>query len=440
MLSRINLRFQILIDGLWNDTLKQQPPSRRWLIQALRIGHLLIHELRTGLLNLRAMSLVYTTLLSLVPLLAVSFSLLKGFGVHNQLEPLLQNLLSPLGPQGNEISSHIIGFVENTQAMALGSIGFALLLYTVISLMQKIELAFNQTWRVKTQRTLIQRFVNYLTVLIIGPILVMTALGLSASMLSTTLMQQLITLQGIGWLVLNLERLLPFVFLCSAFTFIYLLIPNTRVKFSSALLGGVIAAALWQTCGWLFASFVVESSNHAAVYSGFAALILFIIWLYLGWLILLSGSVVAYHHQYPRDHFSQPSFIQLCNEDREWLGFVVIQAISQRHYENHAPYSLSELAKTLAIPHTLLESVIQIFCEGNILIYGLGKDEHVLLPARPFDTLKFDEVHQLLRRQGESLEISLSHCCNKGFSNRYHSTWQVNAHDKNISIKEFTIE
>ena len=123
-----------------------------WGLRVLRVSYALIRDLREGQLTLRAMSLVYTTILSLVPLMAISFSILKGFGVHNQVEPVLLNLLAPLGDKGVEISERIVGFMDNVKVGVLGSLGFVLLFYTVVSLMQKIERAFNYVWQIKTER------------------------------------------------------------------------------------------------------------------------------------------------------------------------------------------------------------------------------------------------------------------------------------------------
>jgi membrane protein len=153
---------------MWDDDLSGMDRPRRILVFVLRVGHMLLRELIGGQLNLRAMSLVYTTLLSIVPLLAVSFSVLKGFGVHNQIEPLLYNFLEPLGPQGAEITEKTIYFVENVKVGVLGSIGFAMLIYTVIALVQKIEAAFNFVWQIDHLRPLSQRISSYLSVILLG--------------------------------------------------------------------------------------------------------------------------------------------------------------------------------------------------------------------------------------------------------------------------------
>ena len=150
---------------LWRDDLRQLRGLRLNLIVPIRLLVVLVRQFVAGELNLRAMSLVYTTLLSIVPLLAVSFSVLKGFGVHNQVEPLLLNFLQPLGSRGVELSNNIIGFVENIKVGVLGSLGLLFLLYTVVSLIQKVESSFNYVWQVERLRGLAQRFSNYLSVI-----------------------------------------------------------------------------------------------------------------------------------------------------------------------------------------------------------------------------------------------------------------------------------
>jgi len=167
--------------AIWDTQIESLPWWKAWPIGVLRVAQVVIRDFTDGHLTLQAMGLVYTTLLSLVPLLAVSFSVLKGFGVHNQIEPILLNFLQPLGERGVEISFNIIQFVDNVKAGVLGSLGLALLIYTVVSLIQKIERAFNYAWHVKNVRPIAQRFSDYVSVIIIGPILMFTAMGITAS-------------------------------------------------------------------------------------------------------------------------------------------------------------------------------------------------------------------------------------------------------------------
>ncbi|MFA9614334.1 MAG: YihY/virulence factor BrkB family protein, partial [Deltaproteobacteria bacterium] len=283
----------VLRKNVWEVELSSLPWWKARLTRVLRVFYVVIRDLLEGQLTLRAMSLVYTTLLAMVPLLAVSFSVLKGFGVHNQIEPLLLNFLRPMGERGVEMSSRIIGFVDSVRAGVLGSVGFALLIYTVISLIQKIERACNDTWHVSRSRPLSQKFSDYLSVILIGPVLVFTALGITASVMSTAVVQKMVAIKVFGSLMELATTLVPYLLVIAAFTFVYIFIPNTRVRFRSALTGGLVAGVLWETSGWAFASFVVKSSNYTAIYSGFAILIMFMIWLYLSWLIVLVGASVA---------------------------------------------------------------------------------------------------------------------------------------------------
>jgi membrane protein len=278
--------------------------------------------------------LVYTTLLSLVPLLAISFSVLKGFGAHNQVEPLLLNLLAPLGDKGVEVTTEIIGFVENIKVGVLGFVGFALLFYTVVSLMQKIERAFNHTWHISSERSLGQQFRDYLSVIIIGPALVFAAVGIMASLMNTAVIEMISAIHPFGLLIKNIAKLAPYLMIVAAFTFIYMFIPNTRIRLRSALIGGLVAGLLWNAAGWIFASFVVNSAQYAATYSTFATLIMFLIWLYLGWLILLIGASISFHDQHPEYVTATRRENRMSNRVREKLALLIAYLISDSFYRN----------------------------------------------------------------------------------------------------------
>ena len=139
------------------------------LARILRYPYALVRDVMRGDLTLRAMSLIYTTLLSIVPLIALSFSVLKGLGYHRDLEPVLYSFLEPLGDRAYELTAQVMGFVDNVRGGVLGSIGLVFLLYTVISMVQKVEESFNFVWRVEQPRSLGRRFSEYLCVMVVGP-------------------------------------------------------------------------------------------------------------------------------------------------------------------------------------------------------------------------------------------------------------------------------
>ncbi len=402
-LSQLTQRVERVI---WDVEVSSLPRWRATLTRGLRMIYAVGRDLADGQLTLQAMSLVYTTLLSLVPLLAVSFSVLKGFGVHNQIEPALLSLLEPLGEKGRELTAQIIGFVENVRVGVLGALGLGLLLYTVISLIQKVERAFNFTWRVERPRAFAQRFSDYLSVILIGPVLVFSALGATASIMSTSIVQKLVAIEPFGSLIEHGARLVPYFFIIVAFTFVYVFVPNTRVRVRSALTGALVAGVLWQSVGWAFAGFVVSSTKYTAIYSGFAIVILFMFWLYLAWLILLVGASIAFYHQHPEYLTSRGQVLRLSNRLKERLALLAMSLIGQSHYQGTPPWSAQGLADRLGVPSEAVEKVLGPLVAQSLLTVT-GDDPPAFVPARALETVAIKEMLHAVRTAEEDPYVSL---------------------------------
>ena len=224
-----------VLNQVWDAESSDLTRFKRMLHSVIKIGLVVARDFIENLVKLQAMALAFKTLLSLAPLLAVIFSILKGFGVHNRMEPALAEALSPLGEKGQEVTAHLIGFVDKMSAGALGSVGLVTLFITVLSLMGTIEQAFNRIWRVKSARKLARKFSDYLSVILVGPVLVFAAITITATLQSNAFVHQLMSLEPFGTVILTLLRLVPYLTLWGAFTFVYVFIPNTRVKLRSAL-------------------------------------------------------------------------------------------------------------------------------------------------------------------------------------------------------------
>jgi membrane protein len=235
---------------LWAADLAERPVLERLGIRALRFAVVTVAEAGEHALLLRAASLVYSTLLSLVPFLAVAFSLLKAFGAHYGVELFLARLVEPLGPRAEDLTRQVVAFVDNLQVGVLGAVGFAGLFVTVILLIENVEAAFNHIWRVRHGRSYGRMFSDYLSVILVGPVLIVTALGLIASAESHWLVQRLLAVEVLGgWIQPVAQRALPFALLWIAFTVLYAILPNTRVQLGAAAVGGFAAALLWQLTG-----------------------------------------------------------------------------------------------------------------------------------------------------------------------------------------------
>lgn len=365
----------------------------------------LIGDIQEGGLDYRATSLVYTTLLSLAPLLAVSFSVLTAFGVHNQMEPVLLELVAPLGKQGAEIVERIIGFVSNIKVGVLGFVGFAMLFYTVLSLLQKIEESFNYVWRVTRLRSFQRRFSDYLSVLLVGPVLVFSALGLIASMANTEIAQTIIAREPFGTLYYLLGLILPYLLIIGAFTFVYRFIPNTHVNFRSAVVGGIVAGLSWRAAGWLFAEFVVNTTRYAAIYSGFAILVVFMIWLYVSWLILLIGAQISYYHQHPRHIHLPHRDIKLSPQRFDHLGFLIMYLIAKHFRMGNPLWTIDTLSQRLALPDLVIEDVVDTLKKKNLILAAM-EEPAGLIPARDPSTIALSEILEAIRTSpAESLPI-----------------------------------
>jgi membrane protein len=318
------------------------------------------------------------------------FSVLKAFGVHHQIEPVLAQALEPLGPKGQEVTATIIGFVDNLKIGVLGVVGVAGLFYTTYSLIDKIEQALNAIWLVREGRSWSRKFADYLSAVLVGPVLVVTAFGLLASVQSNTLVQHVLEIEPLGYLMVWAAKLVPFVMLCGVFTFLYKFIPHTRVRTVSALVGGVAAAVLWGIAGELFAKFVAESAKYSAIYSSFAVLILFLLWLYTGWLIVLIGAQFSFFHQHPTAYLSRLLWQQGTYGFRERLALNLLVILARRHLRGERPLTPSELAIELNLPVSLVHDQVDHLVEYGLL--GLMNKPEGISLIRPPELISVKEV------------------------------------------------
>lgn len=382
--DRLEARF-----GIWG----------RILAGILRYLFALLRDIFQGQLTLRSMSLVYTTLLSVVPLIAFSFSVLKGFGIHNELEPLLFNVLEPLGEQGARITQQVLDFVDNVRGGVLGGVSLAFFIYTAISMVQKVEESFNYVWYVAKRRNFARRLTEYLVVMSIGPVVIFVALGMIASLNSTTLVQ---FFKSIEWLepVFNMtSKLTPYLLVTGVFTFVYMYMPNTRVRFKSALVGGIAGGTIWATISVIFATFVVAATRTQLIYSGFAVAITTLIWLYLNWLILLIGSQLAFYHQNPAFLKIGRREPRLSNAMRERLALNIMLLVGRKFRQGETTETVHSLARTLRIPSITLTPIIAgLEAEGLLT----STEEENLVPGREMSRMRLNDILAVVREHGET--------------------------------------
>ena len=391
-----------LIDKIWSVDINSLSWWRAGALSIVRYIYILVVDFLDGQLNLRAMSLVFTTMLSIVPLIAVSFSMMKAFGMHNQMEPMLLQYLAPLGTQGEEIAQQIMGFVNNIKVGALGILGLLVLFYVIARLIKKIEFSFNYTWRIQQTGSLIRRLGNYV-VIMFGFVLVFGAIALTGTAMNTGIAQKILAIEPFGTLLSLSTKLLPYLMIIAAFTVAYLFTPNTKVRFVPALIGGVVAGILWQTVGWVFATFVSASmaTSYTAIYSSFAFLFVFMIWLWWSWLILLIGSSVAFYKQHPEYLYINSHDLSLTNRQKEELAIQVMTTIGKRFYNHQMPIDIECIVNDLKFPQQSIEQQLQLFEQHGLLVRA-ESDTLSYAPARPFEELSLKSVLDTVREPGPS--------------------------------------
>lgn len=384
---------------VWGNALQNYGAPGRIGAAVLRYVYALIRDIVTGQLTLRAMSLVYTTLLSVVPLIAFSFSVLKGLGVHNDLRPILENLLQPLGQQGTAISAQVFELVDNVRGGILGGVSLAFFIFTAISMVQKVEASFNYVWHVSKPRSLTRRFSEYTIVLLIGPVVIVVALGMIASIQSNSVVQWLLANESLGYLVVGAGKLMPYLLVAAVFTFLYIFVPNTRVNFRSALVGGVAGGVIWASLGAVFANFVAFAGTRQLIYSGFAIAITALIWLYLNWLVLLVGAQLAFYHQRPAFLRIGQREPRLSNAMRERLALSIMYLVGRAFRDRDRTITLDAIAEKLKIPLIAMSHVTSKLVDGGLLV---ATERGELLPGGEMSRIPLRDILKMVREFGDT--------------------------------------
>jgi membrane protein len=296
-------------------------------------------------------------------------------------------------------------FVTNMRGDVLGSIGLGFLVYTVITTIQNVETSFNFVWRVRRPRSVARRFTEYLSGMIVGPVLLAVIVGLLGTAEHSPFAQWLNDIPPLAWVMSALGRLVPYVLVTIAFTFMYAFVPNTRVMLRPALIGGVTAGVIWALVGRLFATFIVYSSHMMAVYTGFAIVLTTLIWVYLSWLILLIGAQLAFYVQCPQylRHGQEP--VELTGSAREQAGLAVMYLIGRDYGTGKTYWTGNGLAAELDIPSTALAPVLACLERGGLIV---ATEKEQFLPARDLAGIQLIHVIDAVRtRQTGRLMIDM---------------------------------
>jgi membrane protein len=386
-------------------TLQQNPLAQ--LLRLLRYPYALIRDLLGGELSLRATGLVYTTLLALIPLIALSFALLKTFGAHRDLEPFLLEFFRPVGEAGPQIVHRLMELAESVSGGLVGMVGFALLLWTLIGTVNRIEDSLNFVWRVQRARSMPRRVMEFAALVTIGPLVVAAVIAFSKLAFDSVASYRPENFTLGAQIMRQLIRVAPYALMTILFTAIYVLIPNTRVRPLPALAGGLLAGILWAATGKAFTAMVIYTSSLTLVYAGFAVVIAVFLWTYVSWLILLAGAQLAFYVQNPDYLRLGHAQLRLSGNEQERLALDIMARVASEHRAGNAPWTLEKLGRSLALPGIAVAGMAEHLERAGLLAQA---DDGKLFPGREITSIPLSEIIHAARtrRTGHEPQPRLS--------------------------------
>lgn len=351
------------------------------VLRVLAYPYAVLRDLAGGQLTLRATGLVYATLLAMVPALALTFALLKAFGIHRDLAPLIHEFFRPLGESSVQITERVLAFADTVSGGLVGTVGFVVLLWTLIGTVKRVEDSFNYVWRVQVARSFARRIAEYLVLLLAAPLLVVSVVGFTGVAIDSVSRHTPDNLPLLVRMTGMLVLVAPYAIVTVLFTALYIAIPNTRVRLVPALVGAICAGALWATVGKIFTQLVIYTSRLTLVYAGFALVVAVLLWTYFGWLILLTGAQLSFYVQNPSYLSLGLAPVSLSNREKERLALNIMLLAARRHLAVAPAHSLAAIAEMTGIPPLAMASVFEPLEAAGLIV--LGDREEVRLGREP---------------------------------------------------------
>ncbi len=393
-------------EGIWKSDLKKYGPIKRAVYQTLKVVLLSYRHFVEDKLQLRASALTFFTLLSIVPVLALAFGLAKGFGLDKELEI---QLLEKFSGQ-EEVLAQSLEFaralLDTTKGGLIAGIGLVFLFYAVMKLLNNIEASFNDIWYVTKQRTMARKLTDYLSIILLGPILIILANSLTIFITKEiAILTETVSLIGLfKGVIFPLLRLLPFIVVWILFTLLYLIMPNTTVHVKSAVIAGIIAGTTFQLVQWGLLYFGVNVSRYNAIYGSFAALPLFLVWLQLSWLIVLIGSEISYALQNAGNYEATTDEEEFSMASKKEMALSISLLIIKNFKNGNPPLTVDQINAHFEIPDKLLREIINSLITCQILSETKTADDDVAYqPAQDTDRLDIMKIINSFENKGQSI-------------------------------------
>jgi membrane protein len=370
----------------------------------LRIVVLAVRGFDEDRCQLRASALTFYSLLSIVPVIAILFGIAKGFGFQKVLEKDLLEKFSAQQAVLIQVMDFAKSLLETTQGGLIAGIGLVILFWTVIKVLGSIERSFNNVWGVKTPRPWSRKFTDYISVLLIAPILFLLSSSIMVFITSqVTFITEKFALLGVfSSLIFFLLELLPYCIVWILFTFIYIFMPNTKVRFASGLVAGIVAGSIYQLVQWGYITFQVGVAKYNAIYGSFAALPLFLVWLQVSWLVVLFGAEISFSHQNVDTYEFEPDCLRVSMSFKKLLSLLITHLLVKNFSEGKPPLTATMITHALEVPIRLVRQVLFELTESGIVSAVVTEDGEnpAYQPGRDSDSLTIQYVIDALEKRG----------------------------------------
>ncbi|GAB6272947.1 MAG: YihY/virulence factor BrkB family protein [Smithellaceae bacterium] len=402
--TRIQKTMDFIRNDIWRIRGTGLPPGKSFFLKLARVLILSIRGFDEDKCQLRASSLTFYSLVSIVPIAAMAFGIAKGFGFQKVLEEQLREKLA-----GHEdILANVIQFSDallaNTKGGLIAGIGLAVLFWAVVKMLRQIEESFNDIWGIREKRSIGRMFGDYLSLILICPVILILSSGVNVFITTQVnlILEKFAILGSFAPVIFFLLKLLPYTLMWGLFTFLYIFMPNTQVRFSVGLIAGIITGTIFQVVEWVYITFQIGVVQYNAIYGSFAALPLFLAWLQLSWLIVLYGAELSFAYQNVETYEFEPDALAASHRLRTLLSLRIAHHLVQQFVRGEKPATAREISNQLEIPIRFVNEILFNLVKSNILSMAQteGSSEHGYQPARDVNTLTVQYVISAMEKRG----------------------------------------
>ncbi len=406
-------KMQFIKTDIWRMRSRELPRTKYIGIALLRIIILSVQRFDKHDCLFRASALTFYSLLSIVPVLAMAFGLAKGFGFEKALERQLFETFQGQEEVVVRVMDFARSLLESTKGGVIAGAGLLLLFWTIIRVLGSIENSFNHIWGIKKGRSFSRKISDYLSAMLVCPVLFIVSSMVTVVIKSQVqlVVQKIALLGAISPVIFFTLRLLPYCVIWILFTFVYMFMPNTKIRFASAIFAGIVAGTLYQVFQLAYLSFQIGVAKYNAIYGSFAALPLFLVWLQLSWMIVLFGAELSFAHQHVETYEFEPDCSAVSYSFKRLLTLRVVHLLVKDFSKGNKPLSATEIANTLEVPIRLVREILYELVKSEIVseICDNEDTEASYQPARDIDSLTIKYVIDRLEQQGsDNIPISKS--------------------------------